>query len=198
MDQRCPLLPSRSGLGRIAPSSCKCCRPCPRQDPPWLQKHGWCCACSCALTWRSRGTACKLRLQVPSALRAPAAPHLYVRLVTLSASSPKGDVMSNKIDLPSNWVCDGKELKPKSGASLSNTWIFDGKEIKPRSGANLSNTWTWNGKELKPRTGSSLSNTWVLDGSKIKPRTGANLSNTYDTGKHPILVIAAQLVLRLW
>lgn len=25
------------------------------------------------------GTACKLRLQVPSALRAPAAPHLYVR-----------------------------------------------------------------------------------------------------------------------
>ena len=49
-------------------------------DPPWLQKHGWCCACSCALTWRSRGTACKLRLQVPSALRAPAAPHLYVRV----------------------------------------------------------------------------------------------------------------------
>ncbi len=31
------------------------------------------------LTFRSRGTACKLRLQVPSALRAPAAPHLYVR-----------------------------------------------------------------------------------------------------------------------
>ena len=145
------------------------------------------------LTTASSGT---LRQQASLAVSAPL--KLNVRLVTLSASSPKGDVMSNKIDLPSNWVCDGKELKPKSGASLSNTWIFDGKEIKPRSGANLSNTWTWNGKELKPRTGSSLSNTWVLDGSKIKPRTGANLSNTYDTGKHPILVIAAQLVLRLW
>lgn len=34
-------------------------------------------------TRRSRGTACKLRLQVPSALRAPAAPHLYVRLAVI-------------------------------------------------------------------------------------------------------------------
>jgi len=30
--------------------------------------------------------------------------------------------MSNKIELPGNWVCDGKELKPKTGANSSNTF----------------------------------------------------------------------------
>lgn len=30
--------------------------------------------------------------------------------------------MANKISLPSDWKCDGKELKPKSGSSSSNTW----------------------------------------------------------------------------
>ena len=60
--------------------------------------------------------------------------------------------MANKTELPSNWVCDGKELKPKSGASFSNTWVFDGKEIKPKTGASFSNTWIWDGKELKPKT----------------------------------------------
>ena len=33
--------------------------------------------------------------------------------------------MSNKIELPKSWVCDGKELKPKSGATTTNTWVFD-------------------------------------------------------------------------
>lgn len=32
--------------------------------------------------------------------------------------------MSMNIDPPSGWVCDGRELKPKSGASSSNTWVF--------------------------------------------------------------------------
>lgn len=41
--------------------------------------------------------------------------------------------MSLEIDFPRSWVCDGRELKPKSGASSSNTWICDGKEIKPKS-----------------------------------------------------------------
>ena len=39
--------------------------------------------------------------------------------------------MSNKVELPSNWVCDGKELKPKTGASSTNTWVCDGKEKMP-------------------------------------------------------------------
>ncbi len=52
--------------------------------------------------------------------------------------------MANMIELPSNWVCDGKELKPKSGASSSNTWIFDGEEIKPKTSASSSNKWIWN------------------------------------------------------
>lgn len=41
--------------------------------------------------------------------------------------------MRNLIELPCNWICDGKELRPKTGATLSNTWIFDGSEIKPRA-----------------------------------------------------------------
>src|SRR5690606_10342759 len=82
-----------------------------------------------------------------------------VRLpAALSLTLRKGIRMANKIELPAGWVCDGRELKPKSGASLSNTWIFDGKEIKPKSGASLSNTWIWDGKELKPKSGASLSN----------------------------------------
>lgn len=42
--------------------------------------------------------------------------------------------MANKVELPSNWVCNGQELKTKTGASLSNTWVFNGKEIKPKVG----------------------------------------------------------------
>lgn len=68
--------------------------------------------------------------------------------------------MANLIELPKNWVCDGSELKPKSGANSSNTWILSGKEIKPKS--------------------------------------GANSSNTYEANKQPILVIAGQLLFRLW
>ena len=106
--------------------------------------------------------------------------------------------MANKIQLPSNWLCDGKELKPKSGASYSNTWIFDGKEIKPKSGASYSNTWIWDGKELKPKSGASYSNTWLIDGNKAKPKSGAGSSNTFEIGSFSILVIAGQLCLRLW
>ena len=110
----------------------------------------------------------------------------------------KGENMANTIELPSNWVCDGKELKPKSGASSSNTWIFDGKEIKPKTSASSSNTWIWDGKELKPKTSASSSNTWVIDGQKVKPKTGSNSSNTFEIGRSPVLVVAEQLVLRLW
>ncbi len=49
--------------------------------------------------------------------------------------------MANEIELPRDWVCDGRELKPKSGATSSNTWLFDGKEIKPKNGAVMANTW---------------------------------------------------------
>ena len=59
--------------------------------------------------------------------------------------------MSNKISLPSNWVCNGAELKPKTGATSSNTWVLSGKEIKPKVSASSSNTWVWDGKELKPK-----------------------------------------------
>jgi hypothetical protein len=98
----------------------------------------------------------------------------------------------------SGWVCDGKELKPKNGASSSNTWVFDGKEIKPKSGASSSNTWVWNGKELKPKSGASSSNTWVVEGGKAKPKSGASSSNTWDVGSAPILVIAGAIALRLY
>ena len=106
--------------------------------------------------------------------------------------------MSNEIELPKNWVCDGRELKPKTGANSSNTWLFDGKEIKPKTGASNSNTWVWDGKELKPKTSSSPSNTWIIDGEKVKPKAGANSTNTYYIRRHPILVVTAQLALRLW
>jgi hypothetical protein len=46
--------------------------------------------------------------------------------------------------------------------------------------------------------GAISSNTWVIDGNKAKPKVGANSSNTYDVTGSPILVIAGQLVLRLW
>lgn len=96
------------------------------------------------------------------------------------------------------WVCDGKELKPKYGASAANTWIFSNGEIKPKYGANSSNTWIFNGKELKPKYGANSSNTWILDGNKIKPKYGANSSNTIDVGNAPILVIAGASALHLF
>lgn len=45
-----------------------------------------------------------------------------------------------KINLPANWVCDGKELKPKTGATSANTWIVDAQKVKPKTNANSSNT----------------------------------------------------------
>ena len=122
-----------------------------------------------------------------------------MRCVPVSeACRQAGSGMANKISLPSNWKCDGKELKPRSGASFSNTWVFDGKEIKTRSGASFSNTWVWNGKELKPKSGASFSNTWVVDGNRVKPKTGANSGNTYDCGDENILVIAGKVALKLY
>lgn len=96
------------------------------------------------------------------------------------------------------WVCDGKELKPKFGATSSNTWVFNGREIHPKSGANSSNTWIFDGKELRPKFGANSSNTWIIDGSKARPKFGATSSNTWKVGNAPILVIAGALVLHLY
>lgn len=40
-----------------------------------------------------------------------------------------------KIELSSKWSCDGRELKPKSGATSQNTWIYDGRYLKPKFSA---------------------------------------------------------------
>lgn len=64
--------------------------------------------------------------------------------------------MSLEIDFPKNWICNGRELKPKSGASSSNTWICDGRQIKPKNSPSASNRWLWNGKELKPKSGAII------------------------------------------
>jgi hypothetical protein len=78
-----------------------------------------------------------------------------------------------------DWTCDGKVLKPKSGASFSNTWVFDGKELKSKSGA-------------------SHYNTWVLEGGKLKPKGGASHSNTWDIGNAPLLAVFGSIILRLY
>lgn len=125
--------------------------------------------------------------------------HFFDRSLSGRADDNSGErQMANKIELPRDWVCDGKELKPKSNPSSSNTWVFDGKEIKPKTNATSSNTWVWNGSELKPKNNSSSSNTWVIEGNKAKPKVNASSSNTYEVGASPILVIAGKLVLRLF
>ena len=43
--------------------------------------------------------------------------------------------------LADTWVWNGKELKPKQGASYSNTWVVDGSRVKPKQGANSGNTY---------------------------------------------------------
>lgn len=39
------------------------------------------------------------------------------------------------------WVCDGKELKPRSCANSRNTGVIVNGKAKPKSGANSPNTW---------------------------------------------------------
>jgi len=49
-------------------------------------------------------------------------------------------------------------------------WIFDGREIKPKIGATLKNTYVWNGKEMKPKTGAKIEgygSTRLQDGKKL-------------------------------
>ena len=92
------------------------------------------------------------------------------------------------------WVFDGKELKPKSGASSRNTYVWNGKELKPKSGASSSNSYVWTGKELKPKSGASSSNTWVIQSGKAKPKSGASSSNTWDYGTAPIPIVAGKIL----
>ncbi len=118
----------------------------------------------------------------------------YVEYVT----SPSYSAKENRYDKYYPGSCDGKELKPKSGAKNSDTWILDGRELKLKYGASFSNTWIWDGKEIRPKTGGSYANTWVIEGQKVKPKINANSSNTYDMGNAPILAVFGQLILRLW
>ena len=83
--------------------------------------------------------------------------------------------MAQKLVLPRDWTFDGKEFKPKSGATSSNTWVFDGKEIKPKSGA-------------------TSSNRWVVTATQLKPVSGANSSNTYDRNGEPVAVCIAKVM----
>ena len=87
-----------------------------------------------------------------------------------------------KIELSSKWTCDGRELKPKVGATPSDTWIYNGKEIKPKVGARPSDIWLFNGRELVPQVGRASGNVgWVVEGNKIKPKVGAaSGTNTYE------------------
>jgi hypothetical protein len=106
--------------------------------------------------------------------------------------------MVRSVALPSDWVCNGRELKPKIGATSANTWLFDGKEIKPKIGATSGNTWVWNGTELKRKIGATSADTWVITGGKANPKVSPSSTNTVSVGTLPILVIAGGLVLRLW
>ena len=54
--------------------------------------------------------------------------------------NPRRVTMSIRINLPLEWVCDGKEIKLKTGAVMANTWLWDGKELKPKTGALMANT----------------------------------------------------------
>ena len=87
-----------------------------------------------------------------------------------------------KIELSRDWECNGRELKPRSGATSSNTWIYNRKEIKPKVGAKPSDIWLFNGRELVPQVGhASGSVGWFVEGNKIKPKVGgASGTNTYE------------------
>lgn len=65
-----------------------------------------------------------------------------------------------KIELSSKWTCDGRELKPKSGAMSSNTWVVDGNKIKPKSGAMSSNTYEFNGNPILVAFGQVILKLW--------------------------------------
>ena len=71
--------------------------------------------------------------------------------------------MSERIEIPSDWVCTGAELKPKAGANSGNTWVLSGSEIKHKTNATSANTWVWDGRELKPKKNAASSNTWVIE-----------------------------------
>ena len=96
------------------------------------------------------------------------------------------------------WICDGRVLKPKVGATAANTWVFTGREIHPKVGVTAANTWVFDGRELRPKVGATAANTWIIDGNKARPKAGANAANTWDVGSAPILVIAGALVLHLY
>ena len=49
--------------------------------------------------------------------------------------------MTERIEVPGNWICNGAELKPKSGANSTNTWVVENKKARPKTGATSANTY---------------------------------------------------------
>lgn len=96
------------------------------------------------------------------------------------------------------WICDGKKLRPKSGATRANIWVLLGNEIRPKAGANRANTWIRVGNEIRPKYGASLRNTWILQGGTLKPKYGANNANSWKVGNAPLLAIVGKVILGLF
>ncbi len=62
----------------------------------------------------------------------------------------------------------------------------------------LPKDWVCDDSTLKPKIGVTLSNTWIYERGELKPKMNASQSNSYDTNGNSILIVWAEVVLKLW
>lgn len=69
----------------------------------------------------------------------------------------------------SEWIWDGRLLRPKWGNRPEDEWIFDGKYLRPYWGTAVQEEWVWENNILKPSWQEIPELTFIWDGSSIKP-----------------------------
>ena len=79
----------------------------------------------------------------------------------------------------SEWIWDGKLLRPRWNVDQRLVWTFDGQTAKPLYGNNVYDQYSWDGENFKPVWRSDNTREWSWDGTQIKPVWGNDWTSQY-------------------
>ena len=79
----------------------------------------------------------------------------------------------------SEWIWDGKLLRPRWNVDQRLVWTFDGQTAKPMYGNNIYDQYSWDGENFKPIWRSDNTREWSWDGNRLQPVWGNDWANQY-------------------
>ncbi|NNC95872.1 MAG: hypothetical protein HKN92_09945 [Chitinophagales bacterium] len=74
----------------------------------------------------------------------------------------------------SEWIWDGKILRPRFVGDIYYEWVFDGEIVKPRWQHHIYEEWTWDGESIKPLWAQTPEYEYIWNGRLLKPYWPAN------------------------